>query len=142
MTQKFEFASHGGFKFLRETMEKLMRDAPDDLRWSVCEVFTQVPEHLSETPERTASWHCRIRGRDVEFAHGEIHDADFKVVVDYQTVLPLARWVLGNEPDAEARVAEALEKAVGDGKMRIEGSRESRPACLEPLHDAMARVTA
>ena len=142
MTQKYEFASPGWFKFLHETMEKLVRDAAPELRWSVCEVFTDVPEHLSQTTDGTASWHCRIRGREVKFGHDEIHDADFKVVADYQTVLPLARWVLGNGPDAETKVAEAIEKAIGAGKMRIEGSRESRPASLEALHDAMAGVTA
>ena len=142
MTQKYEFASPGWFKFLHETMETLTRDAPDDLRWGVCEVFTDVPEHLSQTPNQAASWHCYIRGSDVKFGHGEIHDADFKVVADYQTVLPLARLVLGDEPDSETKVAQALEKAVRDGKIRIEGSRESRPTHLEPLHDAMARVTA
>ena len=142
MTEKFEFASPGWFKFLHQTIEQLVRGAEDDLRWSICEVFNDVPEHLSQAPDRTASWHCRIRGSDVKFGQGEIQDADFKVVADYQTVLPLARLVLANDPAAEALVAEVSEKGAADGKLRFEGDREARPASLEGLHDAMARVTA
>lgn len=142
MAQKHEFASAGWFEFLREKIEALLRDAPDDARWNVCEVFTQVPTHLSQTPDRQASWHGRIRGRELEFGQGEIHDADFKVVADYQTVLPLARLVFADDPGAQARVDETLEKANREGKMRVEGSRDSRPDCLDGLHDAMARVTA
>src|ERR1051325_9613268 len=144
MSDKYEFASHGWFEALRRTIERTVRAAGpeiDEVRWSACEVFVAVPAHLVQTDDGKAAWHCRVRGRDVEFGLGEIDDADLKIVADYATALPLARVRL-SDLGAQARVDEALAQAAMKGLLRIHGSLEARPPGLAGLHDAMVAVTA
>ena len=143
--QKHEFASPGWFEALHATIRRLALAAGPELehaRWAVCEVFTDVPAHIAQTPDRKSAWHCYFRGREISFGLGEINDADFKVVADYQTALPFAYEYLGNDPAAQTRVNEALMRAVAAGKMQIAGSRDRQPAAFATLHDEMARVTA
>ena len=144
MAEKHEFGSPGWFDALRRAIERIAREGGpdvDQVRWSVCEVFVDVPPHLAQTPVGKAAWHCRIRGREVAFGLGEIEDADLKVVADYATALPLSRTLLA-DPEAQARVNQTLMEAVMAGKMQIKGSLDARPPAFAGLHDAMVAVTA
>ncbi len=142
MAEKYEFGSAGWFDALRRAIERLARDAGEEVRWSVCEVFVDVPAHLAQTPDRKAAWHCRTRGREVAFGLGEIDDADLKIFADYATALPLARTMLDAGPEIQAKVNETLAIAMTTGKMRILGSLDARPPAFASLHDEMVRVTA
>jgi hypothetical protein len=145
MAEKHEFASPAWFEALHDAIQRLAQAAGsglDGVRWTVCEVFTDVPEHIAQTPDRRAAWHCRVRGQEIAFGLGEIDDADFKVIADYQTVLPLARLHLGDDPKVMERVNETMMKAVMEGRMQIHGDLGSRPAAFATLHDEMVRVTA
>jgi hypothetical protein len=145
MAEKHEFGSSGWFDALKRAIERTIGAAGpevESLRWTMCEVFVDVPPHLAQTRDGKAAWHCRIRGREVVFGLGEIDDADLKITVDYATALPLARLHLGADPDVQARVNQILGEAVMSGKMKIEGDFTARPPLLAGLHDAMVAVTA
>jgi hypothetical protein len=145
MIEKHEFGSAGWFAALNAAIERLARGAGAEIEgthWSVCEVFVDVPEHLAQTADRKAGWHCTIRGREVAFGLGEVDKADLKITADYATALPLARTVLAEGPEVQARVNETLMQAMMAGKVKIEGSLDARPAAFASLHDEMVRVTA
>ena len=144
MAAKYEFGSRGWFEALRAAIERTAREAGPEiegLRWTICEVFLDVPTHLAQTSDGKAAWHARVRGREVEFGLGEIDDADLKIVTDYATALPLARTRLA-DGDAQARVTETLAQAVMAGRMQIHGSLDARPPLFSGLHDEMVLVTA
>ena len=144
MSERYEFGSRDWFHALDRAIRRLADAAGaemTDVRWSVCEVFTDVPAHLAQTSEGKAAWHCRVRGREIDFGLGEIDDAELKIVADYATALPLAHAVLA-DPEVQARVNETLAQAMMAGKMRIQGSLDARPAAFANLHDEMVAVTA
>ena len=47
---------------LRREIEGMLRNAPPDLRFSFCEVFTGVPKHLDRNGTGVLAWSCTIEG--------------------------------------------------------------------------------
>ena len=144
--ETYEFASAAWFETLRRNIVRLVGAAGpemDGVRWTVCEVFTDVPRHLAQGPDGKAAWHCRIRGREIDFGLGEIpgSECDFKVTADYTAILPFAKVVLAGDPAVLEKVNADLLKAAMEGKVVLEGNRETRPEALATLHDDMVRVT-
>jgi hypothetical protein len=140
MAQKVEFASEAWFDGLKELLPAYAAAAGPDLKLTLCEVFTGVPGHLDPDGHGVIAWHCRISDGKVAFARTETADADFKSVVDYQAVLPLARFVV----TLETRVAyEALVSATAAaGKMTRTGDAGRIPRAFYGMHNALAVRTA
>jgi hypothetical protein len=111
-----------------------------ELTFSMCEVYTDAPVHLSGA-DRKIAWHFRLMGWTVEFDASEADDVDYKVVCDYQGILPAGRFDTRGDP---ARLAElkAIGQALADaGKLKILGDPAKRPEVFGSTHDSIARLT-
>jgi hypothetical protein len=123
-----------------ERAARLRREAPG-LGWSICEVFTAPPRELSPDGSPLA-WHCVVRDGEVTFGDTETDDVEFKVIVDYEAVLPLGRYDTRGEPARQAELA-AMAQALRDaGRMQVIGDRSGRDPRVGDFHDVIARVTA
>ena len=139
MEQRVEFAGEEWFAELRRLLDIYVAAEPRDLRFSLCEVFTDVPAHLDRTGDGQVAWHCRISDGKPNFAFGEI-EADAKTVVDYQWVLPLARMKLG--PDNAAEYQAISQAGAASGKMVSTGDYSKVPASFSQMHNDLAGITA
>jgi hypothetical protein len=139
----YEFASPGWTAFMHgmitANVARLGAEA-DGLRWSICEVFTDPPAHLSPSGAPIA-WFCRVVGDQVTFGDGEIDDAEMKVTVDYAAVLPLGRYDTAGDPDRAAELARMSAGLVANGQLTRVGDRAARDPRMPNLHDLIARVT-
>ena len=144
MCDKFEFGSAQWFAFARQTLETLRPKVLDELdggEFAVCEVYENVPPHLQPGKDGRIAWHFRFRAGTLEIARHEADDVNVKVVVDYATVLPLAKVHYRNDPDASKLIQQLSEKAIAAGKMKLKGSIAIGPKSLARLHDALAERT-
>lgn len=66
------------------------------------------------------------------------------ITCDYQTILPVARTVYGDDPEAFPAAQKPIERAPREGQFRLQGAPPGTtlPAALGELHDALAEVTA
>ena len=143
-TMKYEFASRAWFAALHAILSERAAAAAKtepDLRLSTCEVFTNPPNHLLAPGERQLAWHCRIRGSAVEFALTEVDDAETKIIGDYTTLVPLARYVTHGDAAREVELEGLLKQAVAAGKINVV-RRSTRPSPLGSVHDAICMLTA
>lgn len=110
------------------------------LRYSMCEVYLDCPVRLSG-PDGRIAWHYRIDGVNVDFGRTEPDNVDFKVVCDYQGILPAGRFDTRGEPERSAEMARMTDVLIKDGRLRLFGDPSRRPAELRFTHDAIARLT-
>lgn len=104
----------------------------------MCEVFTDVPAHLGKDETGRLAWHCVVGDGAVECEEGEIEYADWKIVVDYSSILPITRLRFEDDASVAERMIQEL---IISGRMTVIGDRERLPGFLEGLHDEMADVT-
>jgi len=136
MADKLEFASDAWFEALKALLPKYAAGAGPGLDLSLCEVFTGVPTHLDQHGDGVIAWHCRIKGDQVEFIHAETDDCDYKTVIDYQTVLPLARFVV--TPDTRAEYEALGAAAAASGKVKRTGDPSRIPPSFYNMHNDLA----
>lgn len=139
MTEKIEFASPEWLAALERLVRDYTAKAGDGVELSLCEVFTGVPAHLDKNGNGIIAWYCRIKGGEVEFAEGEIPEADIKTVTDYQFILPFARLKIdpGNMADYEVKLAEGAKA----GKIDRRGDRSKVPPAFYGMHNDLAEIT-
>ena len=147
MSEKLEFASAEWVDAMRSIIEGKLREGKVDLTGiasSFCEESTDPPGHLLPEGAKSIGWYFRIADGRVEVGQGVLDAADVKIVADYATVLPLARMVFANNPQAAAEAAKVMEEAAAAGKIRREGDATAAAAipALATLHDDIARLTA
>ena len=143
VTVQYEFASPPWMRALFDLIESRARAS--DLTgsdYSLCEVFSNVPEHLATSPDRTLAWHCVLRNGRVTCGMGDVENASWKVFADYGAMLPVARMIIGDGDDSAEKTERLIAALVREGKLTVQGTREGRPSFLEGLHDDMVRVTA
>ena len=136
---KYEFASAGWMEALHREMAAMLKDAPPDLRFSFCEIFTGVPKHLDRNGTGTLSWSCRIEGSKTHFVESELDDVDVKTTGDYTFLVPLAQLHLNDETRAEFNAA--VEEGNRSGKLKRVGDLTKFPAVLSGLHNAAVDFT-
>jgi hypothetical protein len=110
---------------------------------SFSEIFTDPPAHLDPERRGRIGWYFRVANGRVEVGEGVLEGADVGIVGDYATVLPLARVVHADDPQAAEAAGRDAERAISEGKLRFDGDR-ARLATLPwtaVLHDTMARQT-
>jgi hypothetical protein len=140
MSQKVEFASPQWLATLKSMIERYMALAGPELKLSICEVFTGAPPNLDKNGDGVIAWHCRIAEGRLEFAEGEIDDADIKTVADYAFILPFARMRL--EPGAMDEYQRLQEAGAAAGKVRHHGDRTRVPPAFYGMHNELAELTA
>jgi hypothetical protein len=140
MGEKIEFASPQWHAALRELLKKYIKLAGPGVELSICEVFTGVPAHLDRDGTGVIAWNCRIRDGELEFADGEVDDADIKTVADYDFILPFARMKL--EPGNMAEYQQMQEEGVRAGKLVHQGDRSKVPPAFYGMHNELAEITA
>lgn len=140
MGEKIEFAGPEWHATLQELLKKYIKLAGPGVELSICEVFTGVPAHLDRDGTGVIAWHCRIRNGELEFADGEIDDADIKTVTDYDFILPFARMQL--EPGNMAKYQQMQEEGVRTGKVVHQGDRSKVPPAFYGMHNELAEITA
>jgi hypothetical protein len=109
------------------------------------EVFTNAPVHLGPDGKGCVGWYLRITDGDIEVARGILEEVDVRITADYAWVLPLARTVFADDPDAAAAAQQSFAEAAASGRVSVEGDRQAGPSqapWLAGLHDALARMTA
>jgi hypothetical protein len=141
-----EFGSDAWIDSARKVIERIVAEAPDDqvtgVRFAICEVYTDVPEHIEPDADGRRAWHLRIRGREAELRPGEIEDADLKIVGEYAAILPISRLHYRNDPGALKKSAELGAQAVREGRLSVSGDQRRAPGFLAGFHDALAEITA
>lgn len=140
---KYEFGSPGWVAFLHGRIsERFEAMGPDreTVDWSICEIFSDPPAHLSPDGAPLA-WHCAMQHGTLQFGTGTNADVAVTVRADYDALVPVGRYDTRGE---EARAAE-LRAMVADlmdrGAMSVEGSLADRDPRFADIHDVIARVT-
>ena len=140
---KHEFASPGWFTALHAMLHQAVNAAGDlaGVRWSTCEVFTNLPSHLPQGRDGSIAWHYYLQDGDILFGFGERDDVRFRAELDYGVACELAVVRVDGDPEKQQFMERKLMAAVRDGKGRIQGSRDERPEQLADFHDAIAAIT-
>ena len=144
MAEKFELASAAWFAELFRLVRETAREHPE-VTFSVCEVFTDVPQRLDPDAEGKIAWHGFLRGGRADLAMGEVppEAVDLKTVIDWQSTVPLARMKIDlTDPQDLARYMELGDKVAADGRMQRFGDRSKAPPALIGVHNALAELTA
>jgi hypothetical protein len=141
---KYEFGSPEWFAALHAILCEravIAAKADPDFRQSTCEVFTNPPKRLLPPGADKLAWHCRINGANVEFSLTEIDDAETKIIGDYDTLVPFARYVTDGDPAREKELESLLGEAVAAGKVDVV-RRATRRSAMGSVHDAICLLTA
>ena len=146
-TEKLEFCSAAWVAHAGEYLHRVVAETKADLTHANVafnEVFTGAPPHLEPDDEGRIGWYLRIADGRLEVARGVLVEADFRIVGDYNTVVPLARMVFAGNPDLAAEAARLGAAAAKAGKIRREGDGRALAALdwMAGLHDEMAVRTA
>ncbi|MEI9988528.1 MAG: hypothetical protein WDM86_00685 [Rhizomicrobium sp.] len=112
-----------------------------NLHMSICEVFYNAPPHLSDKDGKIA-WSCVIAGGKVDFQLRERDDVRFKVLGDYEAIVPLGRFDTKGDPARAAELAALGAATRAAGKLRTIGQRPDDADAMTSVHDAIARLTA
>ncbi len=108
---------------------------------STCEVFYNAPAHLAG-PDGKISWSCVIADGNVDFTRTERDDVRYKVLADYQAVLPMAQYDTLDDADRQVVLQQMVKDLLDAGNMsRPLGARSPDPDHFPKLHDAIARLT-
>lgn len=145
IVDKFEYASPAWLTAVRHVLgTRLAGEDLTGIDYSYCQELTDPPTHLLRAHESTISWHFRLSEDGIDVGEGLPERPTVKLVVDYQTLLPLARTVMADDPDYLERVRQLMTEATAAGKLRIEGDLANQPEVLARigLHDLMASWTA
>jgi hypothetical protein len=138
--QKFEFMSPGWIEMARRHITQAL--GTKDLRglnYSLCEEFTNPPEHLRREGEGTVGFYVRVEKGDIEVGDHPIDDADLKVVTEYTDALDVAR-----DPDAPAADPKVVQERIAAGRLTIVGDPSGMPTELVEanIHRLLAPFTA
>lgn len=139
---RFEVGSDAWLTAVHEVLESIVTQAGqngllDGIDYSMCEVYTHVPSHVSSN-ERVA-WHFRVRGNSLHFSRDEAHDVDVKVTAEWAAVAPYARLEIVDGTEESVALNAGLAAAIAAGRMQFEGDPRRRPAVLAPAHNLIAR---
>jgi hypothetical protein len=141
--QKLQFASPAWVASLKATLTALVaehRAELEDVDFSICEVFTDVPPDNA-----TSVWAARIAGGTVVFFDEPIA-ADYEVAGDYEAVLPGAKLIYEGATESElAAAGERRRRMVEAGRLTSKGDIRAIPKplrrLLQTMHDRLARQT-
>jgi len=140
---KYDFAGPQWVAFMHGLIsEKVaaLGDQAKGLDWSFCEVFTDPPAVLSPNG-RPLAWGYVVRGANVEFFDEDLPEAAVRIVADYDSVLPLARYDSQGDEARSQELAAMSQSLMESGKLVVHGDRSQQDGRIANLHDPIARVT-
>ena len=108
------------------------------IRYTLCEEFSNPPDHLKPQGAETIGFYLRLKDGTVEVGDRPTSDADCTIISDYADALAVA-----NDPDAAAADPAEIAKRVAAGRMKIVGDPSAAPVLSElNLHKLLAPHTA
>jgi len=138
--ERFKFMSPAWIAMAREQIFDAL-DGKDlgTVPFTLCEEFTDPPEHLRPPGARTIGFYVRLGEGHVEVGDRPIRDADCTIISDYADALSVAR-----DPDAAAADPAVMAERMAAGRLRIVGDPSAAPAVLTELniHALLAPYTA
>ena len=144
MADKFELASKAWFDELFRLFRAAAAEHPE-IEFSVCEVFTNVPDRLSPDAKKQIAWRAFIAGGKADLAMGEVDaDAvDIKTIADWEHTVPFARMKIDiTNPADFARYMQLADEAAAAGHMQRFGDRTKAPLEMISIHNTLADRTA
>jgi hypothetical protein len=145
MTEKYEFMSKEWLAKLEAIMRELVEQSKEqvsDISFSLNQIFTEVPETVVQDPLGRAGWWIRLTYGEFEFGTGEIPEATIKLIAPYDIMLPLARLVWAEDPEAMDQTISTIGQGVSDGSISYHDDGKGLPEPLVPAHDLIAEFTA
>lgn len=141
---KYEFASAGWVAFLHGRISERFEAMGSDrttVDWSICEIFSDPPAHLSPDGAPLA-WHCSMRNGAFRFGTGIADDVAVTVRADYRALVPVGRYDTRGEAARAAELHAMVAALIDRGAMSVEGALTDRDPRFSDIHDIVARVTA
>ena len=138
--ERFEFMSPAWIAMAREQILRVLNGKDlRTVRFTLCEEFTNPPEHLRPSDAQTIGFYVRLYDGRVEVGDRPIQDADCTIVSDYADALSVAR-----DPEAAAADPAVMAKRLAAGRLKIIGDLSAAPAALAELniHKLLAPHTA
>jgi hypothetical protein len=111
----------------------------DGARFSVCEVYEDVPAEVNASS--TVRVHWAVGPDGLEFDEQERDDVDLKVVAPWAVIAPLARIAVRGDAERATALRRGLGAGLRDGSIRATARGES-PPFMDQVHDDMAEQTA
>ena len=140
MLKRFEFMSPTWIAMAREQIVRAL-DGKDlrTIRFTLCEEFTNPPEHLRPSGAQSIGFYVRLKDGRVEVGDRPINDADCTIITDYTDALSVAR-----DPEAAAADPAVMAERMAAGRLKIIGDPSAAPAVLTELniHKLLAPHTA
>lgn len=142
--QKFEFGSNEWVEEIRRQLEEgLAGEDLTGIEFSLSEEYTDAPEHLLDDGKPTIGFHLRITGGKVLVERQPLDEADMRVIVDYQSILPGARRTHGPDGAGSPENQQLVAELTAAGKLQVTRSCEMPDVMAKVnLHDRMAVRTA
>jgi hypothetical protein len=138
--EKYEFMSPGWIKMARGRIQEALSERDlAGVDYTLCEEFTNPPEHLRREPAGTIGFYVRVDDGRVEVGDRPTGDADLRIVSEYEDALLVAR-----DPEAPAADAKVMAERMAAGRLSITGDPQQAPAALRDLdiHKLLASATA
>jgi hypothetical protein len=138
--EKYEFMSPGWIKMARGRIQEALSERDlAGVDYTLCEEFTNPPEHLRRERADTIGFYVRVDDGRVEVGDRPTGDADLRIVSEYEDALPVAR-----DPEAPAAEPKAMAERMAAGRLSITGDPQQAPAALRDLdiHKLLASATA
>src|SRR5690606_34629702 len=126
MMSKFEFMSPAWIAMAREQILRVLEDKDlGNVRFTLCEEFTNPPEHLRPPDAQTIGFYLRVGDGRAEVGDRPIKDADCTIISDYADALAVAR-----DPEAAAADPAAMAERMAAGRLKIIGDLSAAPPVL------------
>ena len=144
MGDKFELASKAWFDELFRLFREAAKQHPE-IQFSVCEVFTDVPQRLAPDAKGQIAWRGFIQGGVADLAMGEVppEAVDIKTIANWEHTVPFARMKIDlSDPANFARYMKLADEAAEAGHMKRFGDRNKAPLEMVAIHNTLAERTA
>jgi hypothetical protein len=128
-TTAYEFMSPGWVEMAREEITHALSTADlADEQFTLCEEFTDPPDHLRRGDAETIGFYVRLVGGQTEIGDDCRITADCRIISDYGDALTVAR-----DPDAPAANPTEVQRRIAEGTLKIEGDSSRMPKALQHL---------
>jgi hypothetical protein len=140
--ERYEFGSRVWLARIHELVRELLSGVDlTGIDYSSSEEYLDPPAHLARPGG--LGWHMIVRDGQLILGEGPLRDAQRAITADYSVVAPLASVVYRDNPDGEALVRAAAQKAAAQGLLSARGDKP--PSAVLPqlaaLHDRVAEMT-